>query len=190
MSGMRYGVAISVVLLALVVPAFGFDLTGTWEGHSTCTSLFEGEKQKFSDAPTIQITQVGDAIGMRADYGGGDVDLYTGVAHPDPKKSAEKGEMALVACGTDSIAGNPGTFDEVGRFAVTTKVDKVKAAVKGLSFFSDPGVASPEAGTCKWRLTRVDTIDAAVPTTCPLGSSALRSRAVGAVVDDHHRRPR
>jgi hypothetical protein len=182
---MRRGILVGALLVA-AAPAAAFDLTGTWEGGATCTSFFEGAKVKFKDAPTIQITQIGDAIGLRADYGGGDVDFYTGIAHPDAKKPEEKGELALIACGTDSVAGNPGTFDEVGRFAAKTKVDKVKATVKGLSFFSDPGAESPEAGTCKWKLTRVDTADAGIATECPLAPS-LRPLTAGAVSSRHRR---
>lgn len=187
---MRQLATTAAALLALAAPAAAFDLTGTWQGSSTCTSLFEGEKQKFTDAPAIQITQVGDAIGLRADYGAGDVDFYAGIAHPDAKKPDEKGEIALVACGTDSVAGNAGTFDEVGRFSASTKVGKVKATVKGLSFFSDPGTASPEAGTCKWKLTRTDALDAAIPTTCPPNGSTLRAVPADVSASDRHRRGR
>lgn len=185
---MRHVATVAMLVLAVAGRAAAFDLTGTWQGSSTCTSLFAGEKFKFKDEATIQITQVGDAIGFRADYGGGDVDVYAGIAHPDAKKPDEKGELALVVCGTDSVAGNGANFDEVGRFSASTKVDKVKATVKGLSFFSDPGTASPEAGTCKWKLTRVDAVDAAVSTTCPPSGSTVRSAMSGAAPDRHRRR--
>jgi hypothetical protein len=171
----------AAVLCGVAGPAAAFDLTGTWSGTTSCTSLFQGEKFKFKDAPTLQVTQVGDAIGVRADYGGGDVDLYTGHAYPDAKKPNEKGEIALIACGTDSIAGNEPAFDEVGRFTVSTKAGKIKATIKGLSFFSDPGVVSPEAGTCKWTLTRTALESSGVSTTCgaPMGV-ALSAGAGGA----------
>lgn len=190
MTAFRTAAGILVALAVHAAPAVAFDLTGTWHGTSTCTSLFAGEKQKFTDAPTIAITQVGDVIGLRADYGGGDVDVYAGVAYPDPKKPEEKGEVALVACGTDAVAGNPGTFDELGRFAVATKTGKVKATVKGLSFFSDPGTAPPEAGTCKWKMTRIDALDAGVPTVCPSGVTTLRGRALDGSAESRHHRGR
>ncbi len=157
---------VTLLLLAGRIPASGFDLTGTWAGSSACTSFFAGAKIKFSDAPVIQITQVGDVIGLRADHGGGVVDLYTGRVIPDAKKPDEKGEVALIACGTDDVAGNQPAFDEVGRFTAATKPSKVKATMKGLSFFSDPGVVTPEAGTCKWKLTRVEVGDAGIATEC------------------------
>ena len=115
----RRGAWVVGMVLGIVAPAAGYDLTGTWEGRATCTSLFEGAKHKFADAPSIRITQTDDALGLRADYGNGDVDFYVGVAYPDAKKPDTKGELGLVACGTDDVAGNAGTFDEVGRFSVT-----------------------------------------------------------------------
>lgn len=159
-----------VAAVMIVAPTGGaahaFDLTGTWNGTATCTSLYDGLKFKFKDEAVIQITQTDRAIGFRADYGGGNVNLYAGRAYADAKKPDERGEVALVACGTDSVAGNAPAFDELGRFTAATKPPKVKATLKGVSFFSDPGVALPEAGTCKWKLTRVDATDAAVPTSC------------------------
>ena len=173
----------AAMLLGAVGPAAAFDLTGTWSGTTACTSLFQGEKFKFKDAPTLQVTQVGDRIGVRADYGGGDVDFYTGHAYPDAKKPDEKGEVALIACGTDSIAGNEPMFDELGRFAVSTKTGKIKATLKGLSFFSDPGVASPEAGTCKWKLTRTDTGNPGIATGCAAATGLVLNAGEGAARD-------
>ncbi len=169
------GVGVFVAVVASYGPAAAFDLTGTWTGTTKCRSFFQGEKLKFTDAPTVQITQNGDLIGVRADYGGGDVDFYAGRAYPDARKPDEKGEIALVHCGTDDIAGNQPDFDEVGRFGAATKTGKVKATVKGVSFFSDPGVATPEAGTCNWKLTRIDTTNAPVSTDCPAAGVLLRS---------------
>jgi hypothetical protein len=173
----------AAVLFWAASPAVAFDLTGTWSGSTSCTSLFQGEKFKFKDAPTLQVTQVGDAIGVRADYGGGHIDFYTGRAYPDAKKPGEKGEIALIACGTDSIAGDEPDFDEIGRFTVSTKTGKIKATFKGLSFFSDPGVASPEAGTCKWTLTRTDLGNAGISTACGTAMGVVFSAAEGAARD-------
>ena len=178
----RTFVAVGVVL-GLAAPAAALELTGTWSGSTACTSFFEGAKLKFKDAPMLQVTQSGDVLGVRADYGGGHVDFYAGHVYPDAKKPDEKGEIALVACGTDSVAGNEPAFDELGRFSVSTKTGKIKATLKGLSFFSDPGVASPEAGTCKWKITRVDTADAGVGTDCALAMSLALSAGGGAAPD-------
>jgi hypothetical protein len=157
----------AVLVIAGAEVAAAFDVTGTWTGTTKCTSLFAGTKFKFTDAPTVQVTQSGDLLGVRIDFGGGNVNFYAGRAYPDAKKPDAKGEVALVACGTDSVAGNAPAFDELARLAAATKDGKVKATLKGVSFFSDPGTASPEAGSCKWKLTRVDEVDAAIPTSCP-----------------------
>lgn len=157
-------IAIAVLVVARG-PAEAFDLTGTWSGTATCKSLFEGIRFKFTDTPAVQITQVGRAIGIRADYGGGNVNFYAGRAYDDAKKPDDKGEMALVACGTDSVAGNDPAFDELGRFTATN-AGKIKATLKGLTFFSDPGFDKPEAGTCKWKLTRTDGANVGIPTSC------------------------
>ncbi len=126
----------------------------------------DGIKFKFTDEATVQITQSGRAFGFRADYGPGNVNLYAGRTYDDAKKPDEKGEVALVACGTDSVAGNDPAFDELGRFTAKTKPGKVKATLKGVTYFSDPGIAAPEAGTCKWSLTRIDATNGAIPTSC------------------------
>ncbi len=163
----RAAVVFAVVACAVAAGrAQAFDLTGTWTGTAKCTSLFQGVKFKFTDAPAVQITQVGREIGLRADYGGGNVNFYAGRAYDDAKKPDEKGEVALVACGTDSVAGNAPAFDELGRFVAKAKPGKVKATLKGVTFFSDPGIAEPEAGTCKWTLTRVDTTGPGGETVC------------------------
>ncbi len=168
---MRGRVVIAAVVAAAVVvagagAADAFDLTGTWTGTAKCTSLFDGIKFKFTDEATVQITQSGRAFGFRADYGPGNVNLYAGRTYDDAKKPDEKGEVALVACGTDSVAGNDPAFDELGRFTAKTKPGKVKATLKGVTYFSDPGIAAPEAGTCKWSLTRIDATNGAIPTSC------------------------
>lgn len=157
----------ALLVMALPAAALAFDLTGNWTSSFTCISLFEGEKITYKDTPAIAITQNGAAIGMRVTYAGGDFDLYTARANPDVKKPDEKGEIAMIACGTDGLAGNAPNFDEIGRFTVSAKPDKVKASVKGQSIFSDPGVVSPESGRCKWKLTRIDTTDPGIATACP-----------------------
>jgi hypothetical protein len=147
------------------------DLTGTWVGTLTCKSFDTGLKTKLALEPVLQISQSGNEVGARLDFGGTQEE-YDGLANPDGKKPATKGELALIRCSTDSVAGNDfgsdePDFDEIGRFAVGAKPGKIKASLKGQSFFSDPGVASPEAGSCKWRFTRIDTADPGITPTCP-----------------------
>lgn len=140
-----------------------FDLTGAWEGKVTC-KRFDGAKTTFKATPAITITQTDNAIGMRVDFGGGSVQQYTGLANPDGKKPATKGEFGLIRCGTDSTAaGGVGPTDEVGRFAATTKAPPAfKASFKGTSVFTE----ASRIGTCTWKGTRTSVADPAVPTGC------------------------
>ena len=66
--------------------------------------------------------------------------------------------------------GKPMNNEEVGkrmcRHRTLAARDVRKATIKGISYFSAPGVAEPEAGTCKWSLTRVDTTNPGVETVC------------------------
>ena len=145
-----------------------FDLTGTWQGNIKCKSFFDGSKTSFPLTPTLKISQSGLKIGILADYPPGDIDdSYVGYANPDAKKPFEKGEFALIYCGTDDVLGNDPTFDEIGRMAAKTKAPKVKATFKGTSLYSDPGVTDAEAGTCKWTWTRIDDADPGIPLDCP-----------------------
>lgn len=159
-----------VVLVAAVVSGAGVaaavDLTGTWTATAKCTSLFDGTKFKFVDQATVQISQSGRAVGYRIDFGPGNVNFYAGRTYDDAKKPNEQADVSFVACGTNSVAGDPGPFDELGRLTAKTKPGKVKATLKGVTYFSDPGIPDPEAGTCKLSLTRTDVTDPAVETTC------------------------
>lgn len=146
-----------------------FDLTGTWVGSIKCKASFHGEKVSFELTPTLLISQSGLNVGILADYPPGDIDdRYVGFANPDIKKPLEKGELAILYCGTDDLLGNEPTFDEIGRMTVSTKIAKVKATFKGTSIYSDPGIIEAEAGTCKWKWTRTSDIDPGVPVTCPV----------------------
>ncbi len=138
-----------------------FDVTGEWEGKLTC-KRFSGEKSTFSAEPVVSVSQNGNAIGMRVDFGGGSVQQYTGLANPDGKKPDTKGEFALIRCGTDSVAGGTPT-DEVGRFTAATKTaPAIKATFKGTSVFSE----ATRLGTCKWKGTRTSLTDPGVATSC------------------------
>lgn len=146
-----------------------FDLTGTWQGSIKCKGVFQGAKfPAFTLTPTLKISQSGLNVGILADYPPGDTDdSYVGYANPDVKKPLEKGELAILYCGTDDVLGNEPTFDEIGRMVVSTKPPKVKATFKGTSIYSDPGISDAEVGTCKWKWTRTDANDPGIPTTCP-----------------------
>jgi len=146
--------------------AAAFDLTGTWIGTRKCQDLVQGVKEKFTDPATFQVTQTGDAIGIFADFGAAGTTNYTGLANFLVAKP-DKGEFAMIHCGTNDIVGDNTTYDSVGRMQVTTKADKVKATLKGTTIFSDAGTTPPSLGTCKWSLKRTDATDTGVSTTCP-----------------------
>jgi len=141
-----------------------FDLTGAWAGKLTCKTANAGVKTVVSTTPAVTISQNGNAIGVRVDFGAGVVEQYTGLANPDGKKPDTKGEFGLIRCGTDSVAG--GTVppaDEIGRFTVTTKpAPAIKATFKGTSVFSE----AQRIGTCSWKWTRTAVGDPGVATSC------------------------
>ncbi|MCC6766366.1 MAG: hypothetical protein IT293_17030 [Deltaproteobacteria bacterium] len=138
-----------------------YDLNGTWAGKITCKAFVAGVQEKVVLTPTMRISQFGQSMGVELDFGLGSR-LYAGLANPDAKKPERKGETALIRCGTDNQLGIT-TPDEIGRMSASAKPGKVKASLKGLSFYSDGGTH----GTCKWSWKRIDTNDAGLPTECP-----------------------
>ncbi len=154
-----------LLLTAFASHAAAFDITGTWTGTRKCSDLFAGAKDKFTDPATFQITQSGNAIGISADFGGGNPPRYTGFAN-FPAAKPNKGEFAMIHCGTNDIVADATTYDSIGRMQVSTKASKVKGTIKGITIFSDTG-PRPSLGTCKWSLTRQTTPDPVVTTTCP-----------------------
>lgn len=154
-----------------------YDLTGTWAGTIKCQSSVAGTTTKVTLTPTMQLTQVGRGVGMQFTVGN-DVRSYVGLTDPDAKKAEQKGELAAALCGTDNVLGQG--RDEIARMAVSAKAGKVKATIKGLTVFSNPG----EAGFCSWKWTRTDTANANVPTACP---SSFASIERGAALTDQDR---
>jgi hypothetical protein len=153
--------------VAIGPPISSYDLTGTWQGTIKCKARDTGAKISFTLEPTsLVISQSGLGIAMRVSYAGGGFDDYVAVANPDAKKPLEKGELALVVCGTNDQVGDEPDFDEIGRMKVKAKPPKVKATFGGTSLYSDPGLFDPEVGTCKWKFTRVDTTDPLLPQGC------------------------
>ncbi|MEB2286101.1 MAG: hypothetical protein B6D46_14415 [Polyangiaceae bacterium UTPRO1] len=143
-----------------------YDLTGEWTGKVTCKT-FAGVKSKSTTIVQMHVTQSGQQIGMVIDSPSGSR-LYAGLANPSLKKPGEKGEMAVVSCGTsdDTVSGLGG---ELGRLIVATaKPPKTKATLKGISLcFELPNPAPlPQFGTCKWSMKRTSKVDPNVATTC------------------------
>ncbi len=141
-----------------------YDLTGTWRGSIKCSALIAGAKQKSVLTPTMRISQIGLNIGVQLDFGTS-TSAYGGLANPDAKKPEQKGEAALVLCGTDNVLGVD-LFDEIARMAVAAKPGKVKASFKGVSIFSGPSTPQVTHGTCKWKWTRTDTAEPGLKTQC------------------------
>jgi hypothetical protein len=142
-----------------------FDLTGSWSGTIVCKIATGGVQERTTVTPTLRITQIGSAIGVRVDAVGGMAVQLAGLANPDGKKPTVKGEFALVRCGTDDEPGDDVVFDEVGRFLAATKPPPiVKATFKGTSLLS----GAETVGTCTWKWTRTDATGPvpAVPTRC------------------------
>jgi hypothetical protein len=167
MTRMRVIILTLTLLVSVASQAAAFDLTGTWTGVRTCKDLDIGTKEKFKDLFTAEITQTGNAIGILMDFGGGPNTPYAGLANFLFAKP-DKGEFAMIHCGTDDVVGNANTYDAIGRMQATTKPGKVKATIKGTTIFSDPGAASPFLGTCTWKFTRTTPTSTVATTACPV----------------------
>lgn len=142
------------------------NLEGTWTGSIKCKSFNGGVKDSFTLAPTMFIAQSGLTVQIQLFYGVGTVENYVGLLNPDAKKPLQKGELAVVACGTNDLVGDEPNYDEVGRISISTKPPALKATFKGPSIFSDPGTFPAEAGTCKWKFTRTDFNVPSLPEAC------------------------
>lgn len=143
----------ALLALACIVaarPAEAYDLTGHWEGKWSCIGTTNGVKTKTARATsTLIVTSLtGDKLAAYLDLQRG----FLGIAIPDAAKP-EKGEAALVACGTDEDPSNAGQT-EVGRWKVATK--GAKGVLSGTSVRSN---GAGDVQTCKYKYKRVDTVD-------------------------------
>lgn len=165
MTHVRIPVLALLATLTMVSSAPAYDLTGTWTGTRKCKDLFEGVTEKFTDTVTFAISQSGTAIGIRVDVTGGGSTTYTALAN-FPAAKPDKGEFAMIHCGSNDVVGDDLAFDAIGRMQASTKSGKVKAKISGVSLFSDTGGAHPGLGTCKWSVTRTDTTNPTVDALC------------------------
>jgi hypothetical protein len=137
--------------------ALALDLTGTWSGSYECKAKigFFGGPDTFGFNPsTLKITQGVGNVPLALDID--DAYQFNGAPLESPN-SPDKGEAAVVRCGTTDIDGG-----EVGRIPVTTKPTKGSGTFSGTSiFYSDGGLY-----TCKWKYKRKSTMDPGVP-HCP-----------------------
>jgi len=159
----------ALVLLAwMVSPLYAFDATGTWTGAFSCR-FFDGAKSTFKMKPsTLLIAQTGSAV--KASMTGTQLWFYDGSALNDDKKPNEKGEILLIQCGTDDIAGVG--FAEMMRVAVKTNPDKGTGSFSGVSIPEGDFGGGNELVTCKYKFKRTST---APPRCCPsVGEAAAR----------------
>jgi hypothetical protein len=157
----RIPILAGAVLVASAMPSaidaafITYDLTGSWTGSIKCQEFLDGVKQKTVAEPAVSVTQSGLNIGLTLDFGGGNIQRFAGLANPDAKKPTQKGEFAVVFCGTNDIIADA-VPDKLGRMVASTKPNKVKATFKGTVIFSDPPGFVAHHGTCKWKFTRID----------------------------------
>ena len=167
----RIPILAGAVLVASAMPSaidaafISYDLTGSWIGTIKCAEFLDGAKQKTVSAPALTISQSGLNMGLAFDFGGGNVQHFAGLANPDAKKPEQKGEFAVVFCGTNSVIADA-VPDKLGRMAASTKPNKVKATIKGTTIFSDPPGLVAHHGTCKWKFTRTDLTNPNLFTDC------------------------
>lgn len=162
-------VAIGTALLLGSHPAVArgqvstFDLTGAWSGKLTCKGTNAGVKETVVSTPALAVTQSGNAVGLRMDFGAGVVVDYVGRANPDGKKPLEKGELGVIRCGTDTAVGATEAADEIGRLSASAKLaPSSKGTLKGSSVLA----RSAGLATCTWKWTRTGTADPGVATEC------------------------
>ena len=161
-----HAVGAGTLVLALwsSTPAFGFDVTGSWEGKASCKGFADG--QKFALKVDVAATVSQSGADLNLEFAGlSFVAHASGVAIPDAKKP-EKGELGFVSCGTvpEPVSG------VVGRGKVATAVGKTKATIKFVTIVADKNL--PELGisagtfTCTGTLKRTQTVDPGV-LDCP-----------------------
>lgn len=172
MSTRRFAVAALVAALALPGVARGggiaVDLSGAWTGTIKCKGTYNGAKDTFFLDPTIRITELGNGLGIKLDYGNANPEIYTALVSPDAKKPDKKGEFVLVYCSTDDVLGDNLDFDELGRMSFSVKPGQVKATFKGQTVFADDTFAPSGGAICKWKYTRTSVDPQGLPVACPI----------------------
>lgn len=153
------------LLVALASPALAFDVTGTWTGTRRCVFVTNGVKLNVNTEGTVTISQSGRQVAFDSTIGS--PHLYSGVANFSQEKP-DKGELGVHHCRNHV---DPTPFEALGRFTVTTKRDKVKATIKGVSIVVNDGLLDAQHGTCKWKLTRTSTTDPVVTQACGVAIS-------------------
>jgi len=152
MGRMRSVAALAVFAagFALVAgPAFAFDINGTWAGKISCKGIFDGEPQTLTLLPTLLIDDTGE-LQLAVDGV-----HYAGLAFPDPAHP-DKGQLAIVRCGTSSTRSSDAFGGEFGRLKVSTKPSKGTGSLSGATYRASVLLAT-SVYTCKWSFKRMTT---------------------------------
>lgn len=142
----------SLAAASVAPAAHAFDLTGHWVGKWSCKG-FDGTR--FTDVnktSTLAITQTGNALTIDEDGR-----FLVGAAIPDAAKPNEKGEVALITCGINTVFALEDEDSEVIRASVKAKPAVVKATLKGLGVLENNLTQfGQEIQTCKYSYKRID----------------------------------
>lgn len=162
---MRFAITTTITALLLLGASRtdAFDLTGNWVGKWSCAHFNGGVKEKRGNAAsTLAVTSLGNGtFGAHIDGG----ITYRGIEIPDAKKPDNKGEIAIVHCGSDDdpAAVTANNFFEAGRWKVSVK--GAKGTLSGIAIYS---FSNTHVATCKYKYKRVDTTDPGLTYACPL----------------------
>ncbi len=129
--------------------AFAFDIDGTWAGKISCKGIFGGEPQTVTLSPNLLIDDSGE-LQLSVDgvhYAGL---AFFAAAKPD------KGELALVRCGTTAVRSSDQFGGEFGRLKVSTKRSSGAGSLSGTTYRASVLFAN-SLYTCKWSFKRTST---------------------------------
>lgn len=148
------GAVVVATCIGAAAPAAAFDLGGTWAGKISCQGVFNGASQSLTLTPTLLID------------GSSSFDLavdgvhYTAVPYPAAGKP-DKGEIAVVQCGTSATVSGGEFGGEFGRMKVATNPVKGTGSLSGTSFRASELFAA-SLYTCRWSFKRVSAAPVAV----------------------------
>jgi hypothetical protein len=146
-AALSLGVLASAGVAGSEARAQSFDLTGTWTGKWICQG-FDGAKFKLSNREsTLLVTQTGNAIAARID---GEL-AYNGGAILDADAPTQRGEVALVRCGTD-VQPLAGPESEILRAKARTS-EEGAGRLRGIGARES---AFPDVLTCNYSYRRTD----------------------------------
>jgi hypothetical protein len=145
-----------VTILQLPALAFAMNLTGEWQGSTSCTS-FDGTLFRIPRSPsTLYITHSGGTFAAHLDTGEGPTDYSGQAVQESGQTSRLRGIM--VECHTA-----PNLLDRSEVVHLKAMDSEANGRIKGSSIFR--GQAG-DIGTCRWTFQRVNKNDPGL-TECP-----------------------